>query len=334
MNINISINGFGRIGRLVVRALIENNEKNINVVSINDLGGAKLAAHLLQYDTTHSTFPNKVTFGDDWIDFGMGRVAVTAEPNPELLPHKDLNVDVVYECTGRFVDKKSASKHITAGAKKVIISAPAKDADATIVYGVNTDVLTSDMQVISNASCTTNCLAPVAKVLQELVGIESGIMLTAHAYTGDQSLLDGAHTDLRRARAATENIIPSSTGAAQAIGLVIPELDGKLKGSALRVPVQNVSFVEFTFIAEKSITVDEINSVMLTASQRALKGVLDYNDLELVSSDFNHNPHSAIFDATQTSIVGEKLIRVGIWYDNEWGFSNRMHDTAKALMSA
>ncbi len=329
--VNVAINGFGRIGRLAVRALISAKSRrektDFNVVSINDLGGAKLAAHLLQYDSTHGGLATDVTYGDDWIDFGFGKVKFTAERTPIDLQHGALGIDVVQECTGIFTSKRSASAHLDAGAKKVVISAPGTDVDATVVYGVNTSILTPDMTIISNASCTTNCLAPVAKILHDIAGIKSGNMTTIHSYTGDQRILDTAHADFRRARAAAGNMIPTSTGAAKAIGLVIPELTGKLQGSAMRVPTPNVSFVDFVAVVEKSVSVDNIHTAMQQASQGVLKGILGYCDTPLVSSDFNGSPYSSVFDASQTRVMGENLLRIGAWYDNETGFANRMNDT-------
>ncbi len=335
--VNIAINGFGRIGRLAVRALLASKARgeksHINIVSINDLSGAQLAAHLLKYDSTHGTLAADITYGDDWIDFGLGKVKFTAERTPADLPHKTLGVDVVQECTGIFTSKDSAATHIAAGAKKVIISAPGKQVDATIVYGVNHHILTPDMTVISNASCTTNCLAPVATVLHDIARIKSGNMTTIHAYTGDQRILDTAHTDFRRARSAGGNMIPTSTGAAEAIGLVIPDLMGKLQGSAIRVPTPNVSFVDFTAIVENAVSVTDINTAMQHASKGALKGVLGYCDAPLVSGDFNGCTHSSIFDTSQTRVMGKNLLRIGAWYDNETGFANRMNDTTEIFAS-
>lgn len=331
--VNVAINGFGRIGRLIVRALIAEKSRgqkaDLHLVSINDLGGAKLAAHLLKYDSTHGILASDVSYGEDWIDFGLGKVKLTAERNPAALNHAEFGVDVVQECTGIFTSKHKASAHLTAGAKKVVISAPAKQVDATVVFGVNQSVLTADMTVISNASCTTNCLAPVATVLHDIAGIKSGNMTTIHAYTGDQRILDTAHSDFRRARSAGGNMIPTSTGAAEAMGLVIPSLAGKLKGSAVRVPVPNVSFVDFTVVVENTVSVEDINTAMKQASEGALKGILGYCDAPLVSGDFNGSPFSSVFDVSQTCVMQENLVRIGVWYDNETGFSNRMNDTTE-----
>ncbi len=336
MTIRIGINGYGRIGRNILRAHYEGGKyaKDIQIVAINDLGDAKINAHLTQYDTAHGKFPGTVTVDGDNIVVNGDKIRVFAERNPAAIPWASLNVDVVLECTGFFTTKVDASKHIQGGAKKVIISAPGgKDVDATVVYGVNHHVLTSAMTVISNASCTTNCLAPLAKALNETVGIETGLMTTIHAYTNDQKLTDVYHEDVRRARSATQSMIPTKTGAAAAVGLVLPELNGKLDGYSMRVPTINVSVVDLSFIAKRDTTVDEINALVKAASQGALKGVLDYNEAPLVSVDFNHNPASSVFDATLTKVSG-KLVKVNSWYDNEWGFSNRMLDTTMALMNA
>lgn len=331
--VNVAINGFGRIGRLTSRALLaakhRGEKADLNLVSINDLGGAELSAHLLKYDSTHGTLATDVSYGDDWIDFGLGKVKLTAEHNPANLNHAALGVDVVQECTGIFTTKHSASAHLMAGAKKVVISAPGKQVDATVVFGVNQSILTPDMTVISNASCTTNCLAPVATVLNDIAGIKSGNMTTIHAYTGDQRILDAAHADFRRARSAGGNMIPTSTGAAEAIGLVIPSLAGKLKGSAVRVPTPNVSFVDFTVVVENSVSIQDIHNAMKQAANGALKGILGYCDVPLVSGDFNGSTFSSIFDVSQTRIMDENLVRIGAWYDNETGFSNRMNDTTE-----
>lgn len=334
MTIRVAINGFGRIGRNVLRALYEAGDKyaDIEVVAINDLAAHETNAHLLQYDTAHGKFFKKVGFvesGDEhFLSIDDDKIAVYQIRSPEQLPWAELNVDVVMECTGVFNSKASASAHIQAGAKKVIISAPGKDVDATIVYGVNHTTLTNDMTVISNASCTTNCLAPVAQVLDDTVGIESGLMTTIHAFTNDQVLTDVAHSDLRRARAAAYSMIPTKTGAAAAVGLVLPALNGKLDGLAVRVPLLNVSLVDLSFIAKKDTSTAEINAAMHSVSQNRLAGVLGYNDEPLVSIDFNHNPLSSIFDASETRVSG-RLVKVMAWYDNEWGFSNRMLDNAK-----
>ncbi len=337
MTIKVAINGYGRIGRNVLRAHYEGGKKHdIQIVAINDLGDPNTNAHLTQYDTAHGRFPGTVSVeGQDMVVNG-DRIRVLANRNPAELPWGELGVDVVLECTGFFTSKEKASAHLKGGAKKVIISAPGgKDVDATVVYGVNQGVLKASHTVISNASCTTNCLAPVAKVLHEKIGIETGLMTTIHAYTNDQVLTDVYHEDLRRARSATMSMIPTKTGAAAAVGLVLPELNGKLDGFAMRVPTINVSVVDLTFTAKRATTVDEINAFLKQASENELKGVLGYNTAPLVSIDFNHNPHSSIFDATQTRVSSDgKLVKILSWYDNEWGFSNRMLDTTVALMAA
>ena len=331
MAVRIAISGFGRIGRNILRAIVEANRKDIEIVAINDLFSAKDNAHLLRHDSVHGRFPGEVTVAGDSIDVGSGPIKVLAERDPKKLPWKSLNIDVVMECTGIFTDRDKAAAHLEAGAKRVLVSAPAKGADLTVVYGVNHDKLTRDHKVVSNASCTTNCLAPVAKVLNDLVGIKSGFMTTIHAYTNDQNVLDQAHKDMRRARAAALNLIPTSTGAAAAVGLVLPELKGKLDGTAIRVPTPNVSVVDLKFIPGRETAIDEINTAMQHAAKQELKGILAVSDEPLVSIDFNHNPHSSTFDLTQTQIVDGKLVRVLAWYDNEWGFSNRMADTAVAM---
>lgn len=335
MTIKVAINGYGRIGRNILRALYESGMRDqIQVVAINSLGDVNVHSHLTKYDTTHGRFNGEVEVkGGDLVVNG-DLIKITEIRNPAQLPWKDLGVDVVYECTGLFASKEKAQAHIDAGAKKVIISAPGgKDVDATIVYGVNHGVLKASDTVISNASCTTNCLAPVAKVLHENVGIEHGLMTTIHAYTNDQVLNDVYHPDLHRARAAAQNMIPTKTGAAAAVGLVLPELNGKLDGMAMRVPTLNVSVVDLTFVAGRETSVDEINKLIKTASDGELNGVLGYNDEPLVSSDFNHNPNSSIFEAPQTKVIGN-LVKIMSWYDNEWGFSNRMLNTTVALMGA
>ena len=337
MPVKVAINGYGRIGRNILRALSESKRTNeIQVVAVNDLGDAKTNAHLTKYDTAHGPFPLPVSVDGDSLVVGGDRIKVCAERDPSKLPWGQLGVDIVLECTGLFTTKEKAGLHLKAGAKKVIISAPGgKDVDATVVYGVNHKVLKASHTVISNASCTTNCLAPLAKVLHETVGIERGIMTTIHAYTNDQVLTDVYHSDLRRARSATQNMIPTKTGAAAAVGLVLPELDGKLDGFAVRVPTINVSLVDLTFDAGRATSAKEIDEAVKKASQGALKGVLAYVDEPLVSSDFNHNPLSSIFDATQTRVSPDgKLVKVLSWYDNEWGFSNRMLDTTVALINA
>jgi glyceraldehyde 3-phosphate dehydrogenase len=331
MAVRIAISGFGRIGRNILRAIVEANRKDVEIVAINDLFSAKDNAHLLRHDSVHGRFPGEVTVAGDSIDVGSGPIKVLAERDPKKLPWKSLNIDVVMECTGIFTDRDKAALHLEAGAKRVLVSAPAKGADLTVVYGVNHDKLTRDHKVVSNASCTTNCLAPVAKVLNDLVGIKSGFMTTIHAYTNDQNVLDQAHKDMRRARAAALNLIPTSTGAAAAVGLVLPELKGKLDGTAIRVPTPNVSVVDLKFIPGRETAIDEINTAMDHAAKQELKGILAVSNEPLVSIDFNHNPHSSTFDLTQTQIVDGKLVRVLAWYDNEWGFSNRMADTAVAM---
>lgn len=335
MTIKVAINGYGRIGRNIMRAIHEYGwNGKIDIVAINDLGDAKTNAHLTKYDTAHGTFAYDVSVdGGDLIVNG-DRVKVFAERDPSKLPWAELGVDVVYECTGLFRSKETAGKHIAAGASKVIISAPGQNVDNTIVYGVNDDTLKSTDQVISNASCTTNCLAPLAKVLHEGVGIKSGLMTTIHAYTNDQVLTDVYHSDLRRARSATMSQIPTKTGAAAAVGLVLPELNGKLDGFSMRVPTINVSVVDLVFQADRATTVEEINRIVKAAAEGSMKGVLAYNDEPLVSIDFNHNPHSSIFDAGLTRVMEGSLVKVLSWYDNEWGFSNRMLDTTIALVNA
>jgi glyceraldehyde 3-phosphate dehydrogenase len=331
MAVRIAISGFGRIGRNILRAIVEAKRTDLSVVAINDLFSAKDNAHLLRYDSVHGRFPGEVKVAGDSIDVGAGPIKVLAERDPKKLPWKSLNIDLVLECTGIFTDRDKAAAHLEAGAKRVLVSAPAKGADLTVVYGVNHDKLTRDHKVVSNASCTTNCLAPVAKVLNELVGIKSGFMTTIHAYTNDQNVLDQAHKDMRRARAAALNLIPTSTGAAAAVGLVLPELKGKLDGTAIRVPTPNVSVVDLKFIPGRETAVEEINTAMEHAAKGPLKGILGVSNEPLVSIDFNHNAHSSTFDLTQTQIVDGKLVRVLAWYDNEWGFSNRMADTAVAM---
>ena len=337
MTIKVAINGYGRIGRNVLRAHYEGGKRHaIEIVAINDLGKPKTNAHLTQYDTAHGRFPGTVSVDGDCMVVNGDRIKVLANRNPADLPWKDLGVDVVLECTGFFTTKEKANAHLAGGAKKVVISAPGgKDVDATVVFGVNQGVLKASDTVISNASCTTNCLAPMAKVLHESLGIESGLMTTIHAYTNDQVLTDVYHEDLRRARSATMSMIPTKTGAAAAVGLVLPELNGKLDGFAMRVPTINVSVVDLTFMAKKITTADEVNALLKAASEGPLKGVLGYNTAPLVSVDFNHDAHSSIFDATQTRVSADgRLVKVLSWYDNEWGFSNRMLDTTVALMSA
>jgi glyceraldehyde 3-phosphate dehydrogenase len=331
MAVKVAINGFGRIGRNILRAIVESGRKDIQVVAINDLGPVETNAHLLRYDSVHGRFPSEVTVEGDSIVVDGQTIKVTAIKNPAELPHKELGVDIALECTGIFTSKEKASLHLEAGAKRVIVSAPAEGADLTVVYGVNHDKLTKDHLVISNASCTTNCLAPVAKVLNDAVGIEKGFMTTIHSYTNDQPSLDQMHKDLYRARAAAISMIPTSTGAAKAVGLVLPELNGKLDGTAIRVPTPNVSVVDFKFIAKRATTKDEINDAIRRAADQQLKGVLGYTDRPNVSIDFNHDPHSSVFHIDQTKVMDGTLVRVLAWYDNEWGFSNRMADTAVAM---
>ena len=335
MTIKVAINGYGRIGRNIMRAIHEYGwNGKIDIVAINDLGDANTNAHLTRYDTAHGPFAYDVVVDGGDLVVNGDRVKVFAERDPSKLPWAELGVDVVFECTGLFRSKETAGKHIAAGAKKVIISAPGQNVDNTIVFGVNDDTLKSTDQVISNASCTTNCLAPLAKVLHEGVGIKSGLMTTIHAYTNDQVLTDVYHSDLRRARSATMSQIPTKTGAAAAVGLVLPELNGKLDGFSMRVPTINVSVVDLVFQAGRATSVEEINSIVKAAADGSMKGVLAYNDEPLVSVDFNHNPHSSIFDAGLTRVMDGKLVKVLSWYDNEWGFSNRMLDTTIALMNA
>jgi len=336
MTIRVAINGYGRIGRNILRAHYESGKKHdIAIVAINDLGNAETNAHLTRYDTAHGKFPGTVAVDGDHMVVNGDRIRVFAVRNPAEIPWGSLNVDVVLECTGLFTSKEKAGAHLKGGAKKVIISAPGgKDVDATVVYGVNHKTLKAAHTVISNASCTTNCLAPMAKVLHEKIGLVSGLMTTVHAYTNDQVLTDVYHEDLRRARSATMSMIPTKTGAAAAVGLVLPELNGKLDGFAVRVPTINVSLVDLTFIAARATTVDEVNAAIKAAADGELKGVLEYSTGPLVSIDFNHNPASSIFDATLTKVSGGTLVKALSWYDNEWGFSNRMLDTTVALMGA
>ena len=328
MSVKVAINGFGRIGRNILRSIIENKNHNIKVVGINDLGPIETNAHLLKYDSVHGILNRDVIINGSDLDVGTGPIKVTSERNPENLPWKELDVDVVLECTGIFTSKEKAQQHITAGAKKVLISAPASGVDLTVVYGVNHKKISSEHQILSNASCTTNCLAPLAYVLNKSIGIENGFMTTIHSYTGDQPTLDTMHSDLYRARAAAANMIPTSTGAAKAVGLVLPELDGKLDGVAIRVPTQNVSVVDFKFNSKKETSIEEINEAIKIASENELKNILSFNDKKPVSSDFNHNPSSSIFHSDQTKVMNKKFVRILSWYDNEWGFSNRMCDTA------
>ena len=331
MTVRVAINGFGRIGRNILRAIAESGRKDIEVVGINDLGPVETNAHLLRFDSVHGRFPGEVTVKGDTISVGSGAIKVTAIKDPTTLPWKELGVDIALECTGIFTSKEKASALLTAGAKRVLVSAPSDGADLTVVYGVNHDKLTKDHLVVSNASCTTNCLAPVAKVLNDAIGIEKGFMTTIHAYTGDQPTLDTLHKDLHRARAAAMSMIPTSTGAAKAVGLVLPELKGKLDGVAIRVPVPNVSVVDFKFVPKKATDKEEINAAIKRAADQQLKGILGYHTAPNVSIDFNHDSHSSVFDMEQTKVMDGTLVRVMSWYDNEWGFSNRMADTAVAM---
>lgn len=329
MAVRVAINGFGRIGRHVLRAAHESGRKDIKFVAINDLGSVEMNAHMLKFDSVHGPFPGKIKVTKTGIDLGQGVIKVIAERDPTKLPWKELGIDVVLECTGIFTDKEKASAHLKAGARKVLISAPASGVDLTVVCGVNEDKLSSKHQVVSNASCTTNCLAPVASVLHNTFGIERGYMTTIHSYTGDQRLVDTLHKDARRARAAALSMIPTTTGAAKAVGLVLPELKGKLDGTAIRVPTPNVSMIDFKFVAKKPVTVEAVNEAMVKAAKsNRLKGVLEVTNEELVSTDFNHNPASSTFDLTQTQVIDGSLVRVLSWYDNEWGFANRMADVA------
>jgi len=336
MAIKVAINGYGRIGRNILRALYESGRTDeIQIVAVNDLGDAETNAHLTQFDTTHGRFPGTVEVDGDHMVVNGDRIRVCAERDPAKLPWADLGVDAVHESTGFFTSKAKASAHLEAGAKKVIISAPGgNDVDATVVYGVNHHVLKGEHTVISNASCTTNCLAPLVKPLHDRIGVESGLMTTIHAYTNDQVLTDVYHSDLRRARSATQSMIPTSTGAAKAVGLVLPELNGKLDGFAMRVPTINVSVVDLTFTAARETSKEEIDSIMQAAAEQELKGILNYNEKPLVSSDFNHDPASSTYDAPLTKVIDGRLVKVLSWYDNEWGFSNRMLDTTVALMNA
>ena len=331
MTVKVAINGFGRIGRNIVRAIYESGRKDIDIVAINDLGPVETNAHLLRYDSVHGRFPSEVTVAGDEIRVGDDSFKVFAERDPSKLPWGDLGVDIVMECTGIFTSKEKASAHLTAGAKRVLVSAPADGADLTVVYGVNHGKLSKEHVVVSNASCTTNCLAPVAMVVNEAFGIEKGFMTTIHSYTGDQPTLDTMHKDLYRARAAAMSMIPTSTGAAKAVGLVLPELKGKLDGVSIRVPTPNVSVIDFKFVAKRTVTVDEVNQALMAAADGALKGILAYTKEPLVSIDMNHNPASSTFALDQTKVIEGDLVRVMSWYDNEWGFSNRMADTAAAF---
>jgi len=331
MAIKIAINGFGRIGRNVLRAIAESNRNDIQVVAINDLGPVETNAHLLRFDSVHGRFPGEIKITKNSIDYGAGPITVTAIRDPHELPHKELEVDIALECTGLFTAREKAAAHLKAGAKRVLISAPGDNADLTVVFGVNHDKLTKDHLIVSNASCTTNCLAPVAKILNDAIGIETGFMTTIHSYTGDQPTLDTFHKDLYRARAAALSMIPTTTGAARAVGLVLPELNGKLDGAAIRVPTPNVSVVDFHFVAKRKTTPQEIKDTVKRASENQLKGILTFTESPNVSSDFNHDPHSSIFHMDQTKVLGGTFVRVMSWYDNEWGYSNRMIDVAAAM---
>jgi glyceraldehyde 3-phosphate dehydrogenase len=334
MAVRVAINGFGRIGRNVLRSIAESRRTDIEVVAINDITSVETNAHLLKYDSVHGRFHGDVRVEGDTIDAGTGPIRVCAERDPANLPWGEMDVDVTLECTGLFTDRAKAAAHLEAGAKKVLISAPSKDADITVVYGVNHETLNAGHKVVSNASCTTNCLAPVAKVVHELCGLSQGFMTTVHAYTSDQRILDAPHKDMHRARAAGVSMIPTTTGAARAVGIVLPELAGKLDGTAIRVPTPNVSMIDLKFIPTRETTVEEVNTAMRRAAEQELAGVLAVSDEPLVSIDFNHTPHSSTFDLTQTQIVDGRLVRVLSWYDNEWGFSNRMADVAIALAKA
>lgn len=329
MAVKIAINGFGRIGRNVLRAIAESGRTDVEVVAINDLGPVETNAHLLQFDSVHGRFPQTVTTGEDWIDAGRGPIKVTAIRDPRELPWGD--VDIAMECTGIFTAREKAAFHLANGSKRVLVSAPAAGADKTIVYGVNHGALTKDDRIVSNASCTTNCLSPVAKALNDAIGISKGFMTTIHSYTGDQPTLDTMHSDMYRARAAGLSMIPTSTGAAKAVGLVLPELNGKLDGVAIRVPTPNVSVVDLVFEAARDTTVEEVNAAIRAAADGPMKGILGYTDKPNVSSDFNHDPHSSVFHMDQTKVMDGRMVRILSWYDNEWGFSNRMADTAAAL---
>ena len=331
MAIKVAINGFGRIGRLICRAILETDEQQIDVVCINDLGPPESNAHLLKYDSIHGALPVDIKVDRETMKLGQRTVRVTAERDPLKLPWGEMGVDVALECTGLFTNKEAASAHLQAGAQKVLISAPASGVDITVVYGVNSDKLNPEHQVVSNASCTTNCLAPVAQVMHETFGIERGFMTTIHSFTGDQRTVDTLHSDLHRARAASVSMIPTSTGAARAVGLVLPELNGKLDGTSIRVPTPNVSVIDFKFVPSSEASVDAVNDAIKSAAAGKLKGILSTNEEPLVSADFNHNPHSAIFDLPETQVIEGQFVRIMSWYDNEWGFSNRMVDTAKAM---
>ena len=333
MSVNVAINGFGRIGRNILRSIIENKNDNIKVVGINDLGPIETNAHLLKYDSVHGILDKDVIINGSDLNVGTGPIKVTSERNPENLPWKELDVDVVLECTGIFTSKEKAQQHITAGAKKVLISAPASGVDLTVVYGVNHQKISKNHLVISNASCTTNCLAPIAKVLDDNFGIKSGLMTTVHAYTNDQALAETTHSDFRRGRSATQNIIPTSTGAAKAVGMVLPELNGKLDGMAMRVPVPDGSVVDLVVELEKSVSIDDVNKAVKEAADNELKGILEYSEVPLVSTDILNNPHSSIYDASSTQLLDENHVKVVCWYDNEWGYSNRVVDLIGNLLN-
>ncbi|MGC6537258.1 MAG: type I glyceraldehyde-3-phosphate dehydrogenase [Candidatus Puniceispirillaceae bacterium] len=334
MTIRVAINGFGRIGRLTLRALAQSGRNDIEVALINTPGDIATSAHLFEFDSTHGRFSGNLSYGEDWMDMGSGKIKMTQLRQPSDLPHKELGIDLVMECAGIFNKRDAAAAHLDAGASKVLLSAPADDSDLTVVYGVNHNQLTASHNIISNASCTTNCLAPVAKVMQDSFGIDSGYMTTIHAYTNDQNILDNRHKDLRRARSAGQSMVPTSTGAAKAVGLVLPELQGKLDGAAMRVPTANVSAVDFTFIAKTDVTEKEIHQALYDAANGPMAGVLGINQRPLVSIDFNQDPHSSIVDITQTQVLNKRFVRLLAWYDNEWGFSNRMLDTSVAMMRA
>ena len=333
MKTRVAINGFGRIGRLVLRAFIEQQRQDMEVVLLNSPGATEVMAHLLEFDSTHGKFSHPITFDENWIDVGTGQIKVTHERDPANLPHAELDVDVVLECSGHFNSREKAAAHVAAGAKKVLVSAPASNADFTVVYGVNHEHMRAEHQIVSNASCTTNCLAPMAKVMNDTFGLISGNMTTIHAYTGDQNILDNSHKDLRRARAGARSIVPTTTGAAKAVGLVLPELDGKLDGSAVRVPTENVSVVDLHFYAREACDRDSVNAVLSAAAQGPMQGVMSVNTLPLVSVDFNHDSHSCVADLTQTQVQAERFVRIMGWYDNEWGFANRMLDTTAHMAS-
>ena len=333
MKTRVAINGFGRIGRLVLRAFIEQQRQDMEVVLLNSPGATEDMAHLLEFDSTHGKFSHPITFDENWIDVGTGQIKVTHERDPANLPHAELDVDVVLECSGHFNSREKAAAHVAAGAKKVLVSAPASNADFTVVYGVNHEHMRAEHQIVSNASCTTNCLAPMAKVMNDTFGLISGNMTTIHAYTGDQNILDNSHKDLRRARAGARSIVPTTTGAAKAVGLVLPELDGKLDGSAVRVPTENVSVVDLHFYAREACDRDSVNAALSAAAQGPMHGVMSVNTLPLVSVDFNHDSHSCVADLTQTQVQADRFVRIMGWYDNEWGFANRMLDTTAHMAS-